>query len=246
MQFSVPINSLLDRDLYTEAAISAVTAYKATPQDQQNIGSWHAVSPLELGLNAESDEFSMLGGVFSCNGLFDKIATVCSGVIDGKKTILITFKGTNLPDVIDLMADLSSSQFQRYYNAFRDLIDAVETYISDNSSDVDRVLISGHSLGGALAEKLVAELNEKFPAKVEGITFGSIGDNSTANVSNIVNFAHVSDIANQLAVIHSDPDWRNGTTVWLNRTDLADSWSIGWTPSELNLASHDKFEYQKV
>lgn len=151
LQFSVPINSLLDRDLYTEAAISAVTAYKATPQDQQNIGSWHAVSPLELGLNAESDEFSMLGGVFSCNGLFDKIATVCSGVIDGKKTILITFKGTNLPDVIDLMADLSSSQFQRYYNAFRDLIDAVETYISDNSSDVDRVLISGHSLGGALA-----------------------------------------------------------------------------------------------
>ncbi|MFO1405018.1 MAG: DUF4347 domain-containing protein [Azonexus sp.] len=109
------------------------------------------------------------------NYLFDNgyaQAFVARNSVD--ETLAISFRGTE--PVADLVTDLIGgiSGFESAYEKFHYFIESVDKYISDNH--VNKVLVTGHSLGGVFAEWYMATHHDSPETHYQGITFASPGD----------------------------------------------------------------------
>src|SRR5262249_56277564 len=72
-------------------------------------------------------------------------AVVLSGVVNGKRTLAIDFRGT------DQSTDAEDyANFPRHYAKFKPLIDGLKSYLADNKSGIDQILIGGHHIGAAV------------------------------------------------------------------------------------------------
>lgn len=72
----------------------------------------------------------------------------------GNKTLTLTFRGTDPKDLVEATTGqswLASGQYD-YYESMRPLIDAALAYANDSTNGIKKMVVSGHSLGGATAD----------------------------------------------------------------------------------------------
>lgn len=250
LHFDLPLAntiSLENANQLSDIAAQMVEVYDARPLDNAYDSAasiprnWHPLSALELGMMPSdygqgTGTYEFLNGVYhqTQKKLFifdnDTTVTVLTGIVDGKNTLSISFAGSG--DPYDWITDFSKplpdvlSLLSQYYEKHRPLIDALKSYLREEGPYLDQVLVSGHSLGGAMVQHLISELSDptKSPGidttKLHGYTFGSIGGDAgtiSAATDKIINFIHCDDIANKL---NSATDTRGGTQVIIH-TQLA-------------------------
>lgn len=91
---------------------------------------------------------------------------------DGK-TLYLTFRGTDADGPLaDGEAGTAAGQM-RYYQQLKDLIDQVYDYVGDPTHDVSKVVVSGHSLGGMMADLFTLYDGARFDA-IEGVDLSVI------------------------------------------------------------------------
>jgi Ca2+-binding RTX toxin-like protein len=163
---------------------------------------WHPVSAIELGIvpfpSTRAKPYSLVDGVYSAYDTTDGLAfgfdyseanaLVLTGVVNGKRTLAIAFRGTDqYADFVDY------PDFDDHYEKFAPLVEAIRAYVNDAGNGIQQVLVSGHSLGAAMAQHFMAD----FPAdaRFSAYTVGSPGaDNSlTPDDPRINNFINVHD-----------------------------------------------------
>lgn len=166
-------------------------AYNSTADDAVADG-WHALTATELGLNPNSTignvSFSFADGVYvgQATGSSEGQAMVLTKTIDGEKVFTIAFRGT-----VDLVKQFNDYfPFEKHYADFAPLIAAVKDYVADATHGIDKVIVTGHSLGGAMAQLFVGE---SLDVDVSGITFGSPGTEKPPSDAKLINFAHFID-----------------------------------------------------
>jgi pimeloyl-ACP methyl ester carboxylesterase len=148
-------------------------------------------------------------GVFSNGG-----AQAIVAVNQTDHTLAIAFRGTDSNGDLfftDPLGGLAS--FQPQYDLFSDLIDAALAFANDPSQQVTHILVTGHSLGGALAEIF---MSDHLGTNISGVTFGSPGEMSIANSPNSdlrrLNFWHTGDPVHDAASSNDATSCRSGAT----------------------------------
>ncbi|MEJ6003869.1 lipase family protein, partial [Paucibacter soli] len=88
-------------------------------------------------------------------------AFVATREVDGKKEYAISFAGTNFSDPGDKQSDFVINGFSNAYVALRPLFaELLKQAVAEKNSGVDvSILITGHSLGGAIAQAALADLS---------------------------------------------------------------------------------------
>lgn len=216
---SLPENAIseaatLMREAYSETSAAAIAR------------GWHPVSALELGIapsqSSPSTNYTFKDGVFEYrgSGSFDAVALVEIGLVSGKVTFSVSFKGSDEPadDWRDWLYDLTYGQSD-YYSFYSPLVSAIKAYLNDSVNGVQQVFVVGHSLGGAMAQHFINDLKfSGISQAISGFTFASIGgapDTAANAAGQLVNFFHLGDMAGFL-----DPQGyvRGGTEVWINNS----------------------------
>ncbi|WP_148207434.1 lipase family protein [Paramagnetospirillum magneticum] len=97
--------------------------------------------PLPSSRNLEGDWSRFAGAIAMVN---------LKAAENGEKTLYLTFRGTDGDIGIDGEAGTSDGQI-RYYRQLMPIIDMVRNYI-DKNADIANLVVSGHSLGGTMAD----------------------------------------------------------------------------------------------
>lgn len=149
---------------------------------------WRIISSAELGL---PDSFT--DGMRFVNR--NAAAFVKEAEIGGKKVISIVFRGTQRTSLSDWRS--SVVDMHRHYRLMRPLCEALDHYIKENG--IERVLVTGHSLGGSIAQMFLHERTGSPPEYV-GVTFGSPPAPIPAKWFDrrITEFRHVEDFVARL------------------------------------------------
>jgi pimeloyl-ACP methyl ester carboxylesterase len=184
--------------------------------------NWHGVSAGELGMKPSNYLAADDGRYEFTNGLYretvkigplsqDAAVSVQLGVVGGKTTLLVTFRGTDDELAEHLLTNIPE-RVPAYYEQFEDVTEAIKAYLIEQGSNIDRVMVTGHSLGGGLAQHFAHDVLNSTPAIISVTTFGSIGSSGTADAGGVVtNFLHTGDIARKKYA-----DDRAGHTVFIN------------------------------
>ena len=173
---------------FIDNAKLAVLAYR-DHKAGAHTNDWWPLHSIQLGLDtfwsSDGTDYSFVNGVYTAeNAILAANAHVYFGQVDGKNTLAISFRGT---DSVGDVADWPD--FQTHYDRFEPLISAVNQYISDNA--VEHVLVTGHSLGGSMAQMYMAE--HASDNRFQAVTFGSPGAEGDLWDPRITNFAHAHD-----------------------------------------------------
>jgi hypothetical protein len=164
--------------------------------------NWHPVNAMELGLqpadfNQDADlQYSFVNGFYAAYQTSDQFlgdkpeanAFVLTGVVNGKVTLAISFRGT------DQYTDFHDyTNFSKYYAKFAPLIDAIQAYVGDPANGIQQILVSGHSLGGGIVPYFMAQFpNAAYD--VLAFTDGMPGTDVGAPPDNrIITFNHPDD-----------------------------------------------------
>ena len=184
----------------------AEDAYDQSSTDAVADG-WHAFTAAELGMaekGSGSVRYTFKDGVYQGDrsGSSEGQALVLSRTIDGKSVLTIAFRGT--VDLIDQYKDYFP--FDNHYKTFKPLIKAVKEFVADAANGIDKVVVTGHSLGAAMAQLF---LNESLEVPVRGYTFGSPGADNDRKDARLINFAHANDAIPDLGERQGRPvGWR--------------------------------------
>lgn len=210
-----------------EAAAQMWEIYPSSAASLVERRGWHDLSAIELG--TASSGAAPMGGTYTFEeGRFHlegsgiaallpntSNVTVTAGVdADGTRTLMVTFQGSDAPldDPADWWYDLFgvSSFYEKHADLVRGLID----YIKEPNNGIEKVVVAGHSLGGAMTQHLLSTLGgANTGVDLQGYTFGSIGaQNASDPGPGLINFLHTGDIAN---VLNAKDDTRKGATVYL-------------------------------
>jgi Ca2+-binding RTX toxin-like protein len=116
---------------------------------------------------------------------------------NGEKTLAIAFRGTD-GNTLDKALGWGPQMKSGYYPLFDPLIDAVKAYAATN--DVAKVLITGHSLGAAMAQYAMRDLANTGDTKYEAAIFGSPGAANSGNRDDdrMIEFQYSDDIFGEL------------------------------------------------
>ncbi len=163
-----------------ELLFSVTKAWPSWQSTTPSLSGWHLVGGAEIGLS--SAQLS--------NGVFHKSnaeALVAAATYQGMRTLAIGFRGTN--DNEDWKQDFQN--INAHYTLFEPLIAAVNTRIAQGEFDL--VLVTGHSLGGAMTQMYMANYQGIAPAYA--ITTGSPGylQPAAAADSRIINYQVTDD-----------------------------------------------------
>lgn len=164
--------------------------------------NWHAMSALELGIRCAdfneigSRRYSFVDGFYAAvdtdEQLFDDMpeanAMVLTGVVDGKRTLTVVFRGTD--QTVDAR---DFATFAAHYEKYEPLVEALRNYLTENEGDIDQIVVAGHSLGGAMAQYFARDLATDGHTNVTTFTFGSPGSEGPA-AGQITNFVHTDDL----------------------------------------------------
>ncbi|HEX2528380.1 MAG TPA: hypothetical protein VHL31_19020 [Geminicoccus sp.] len=177
---------------YGEAARLANQAYENQPVSGGAV-AWRPVEAAELGLEADGPAYDLESGVYRARGaLFAQegaVAHVYRGTLEGQDTLAIAFRGADpgsLSDAVDFLTAMQS-----HYDRFDPLVGALKGYIP--ASGVDRVLVTGHSLGGAMTQLFLAEDWVEGDPRCGGVTFGSPGATEGQDDPRLIHFVHTQD-----------------------------------------------------
>jgi hypothetical protein len=195
----------------------AEDAYDQSSKDAVGDG-WHAFTAAEIGIAAKgsgSVRYTFEDGVYvgDTNRSSEGQALVLTREVGGKTVLSVAFRGT-----VDLEEQfLDYFPFDNHYKSFKPLVAAVKKYVADGSHGIDKVVVTGHSLGAAMAQLF---MNEELDVPVRGYTFGSPGADDARKRAPIINFEHTNDAIPDLGAIK---DERSGgvVTVDINGLDGA-------------------------
>ena len=181
---------------------SGSTRYFAGLTAAAQARGWHAVSAVELDLKpgdfgaSGGLRYSFVGGEYAAvrsdltvlDDESEANASVLTGILNGKKTLVITFRGT------DQYADFSDyTDFANHYSKFAPLLTAVKSYLATAGIGIDEVKLVGHSLGAAMAQYFAKDLKDAGLTNVQAFTFGSPGAEVAGGPAQ-VNFVHTQDL----------------------------------------------------
>lgn len=140
-----------------------------------------SASETEAGLD---HNFTYVGGLFRnnyvSNGQVETPFTEAGAVAlttlkpnDTGNTLYLTFRGTDSDGPLADGEAGTSAGLKRYYGQLRELIDQVYSYVSDPDNDITEVVVSGHSLGGAIADIFAVYDGKRF-AEIDGVKLSVI------------------------------------------------------------------------
>ena len=145
-------------------------------------------APASISASETSDgldhNYTYAGGLFRNNYVSDdgtETEYTAAGAIalttlkenETGNTLYLTFRGT---DVDGPLADGEAGTavgLERYYGQLRELIDQIYDYVSNPENDVTEVVVSGHSLGGAIADIFALYDGSRF-ADIDGVKLSVI------------------------------------------------------------------------
>ena len=200
---------------YESGNIAALTVGISNAAQSRN---WHPVSAIELGIlpaDFASDgtvqhpygttlHYSFVQGHFQAydssqiarisGDLPEADALVLTGLVNGTKTLAISFRGTDQSaDVFDWF------DFNTHYEKFAPLIDGISRFASDPSNGISQILVTGHSIGAGMVQRFLGFLAESSLANktVHAYAFGSPGYNGLnlppQLAGELTNFIHTDD-----------------------------------------------------
>lgn len=148
---------ILSRFAYADPGTSAFTA----DRNAAEIRGWHLAAAMEFGMRSRdfglgNEHYTFVDGVYSVDTslISEGNATVLTGVVNDLRTIVIAFRGTDGLIVPDASVYVPPGGFDEYYSHFLPLIDAIKLYAADHQ--IEQILLTGHSLGAALAQTALA------------------------------------------------------------------------------------------
>ncbi|SDI07037.1 hypothetical protein [Nitrosomonas sp. Nm132] len=184
-----------DKHLDDQPVIDAVNA---------RIQSWTPLEATTLGFAGNDPGFSIIGGSLLRYINENASATVGLTILDGKRTLGISFEGSNDISTENGLKDWNHNVFsiKGYYDLLNDadndnaigFLQSIVNYI--NANDIEQVLVTGHSLGGAAAQFFMQDYGVT-DARYIGVTFGSPGTNrfQTLPEERFANIRHNDDEA---------------------------------------------------
>ncbi|MCK1706009.1 VCBS repeat-containing protein [Bradyrhizobium sp. 146] len=205
---------LTSNDIH-DAGFLIVEAYDKQAKNNVNSknpvdGDWQYLNPAALGIiNSHIDA----NGFLLVDNLIHAIdLQVLLAYNPSSHTLAIAFRGSS--EWLDFATDASGglSDFRNIYQAIASDI----TTVINNAAGfgATRVLITGHSLGGAMAEAaMAAHYQDTMP--IVGVTFGSPGiggPNNPATVSDLLNIGHVDLQTTSYNDTEGDPVYRIRST----------------------------------
>jgi len=177
--------------------------------DAAETRGWHALQAIELGMAVAGTfgptRYAMANGHYQAINPAQQFrgdtpeanAIVLTGVVDGKVTLAIAFRGTDqAADFIDYF-DFTT----QHYAKFAPLINAIDAYVADSRNGIQQVLVTGHSLGGGMVQEFLAA-HPDTGVTYRALTVGSPGsDDSHINAGDtrLVNFVHIDDFVGMIA-----------------------------------------------
>ena len=140
--------------------------------------------------------------------------------VAGKKILVLSFRGTDsISDVLEY--DLISGK------PFRDITDKVASlinYAASNAGQYDEIVVTGHSLGGAMAQWALSDLTQQLGAdagKVTGYTIGSPGLGAASI------FGNVADYQDLMFQFQNDSGWLgDAVTVYPGQIGTEINWGF--------------------
>lgn len=155
---------------------------------QLSLDAYSDTPVLPTGFTAAALPVSLGAGETYANGVFQSAnaaALATEAELDGKDSLVIAFRGSD--DATDSLNDLQNINAD--YPLFASLIQAVDTAAA--SGQYDQVVVTGHSLGGAMAQLYMAgHADQPGGVTYDATTFGSPGailpDGVDARVTNFI------------------------------------------------------------
>lgn len=186
------------------AAQLADAAYQDTPTAIEF--GWRAVPTELIGLTSNGGDWTYADGIFegdveyfSGSQLFQQNAHLYEGNLNGVPTLALAFRGTAETDSTEEIAELieqGAVGWSRLFNTYEDFLEKVTGYAEQGG--FEQMLVTGHSLGGALAQKFFINdiAGTALADQSAIITFGSPGSNDEQPTSTlpILNVVHDDDL----------------------------------------------------
>ncbi|GGG41655.1 hypothetical protein GCM10010964_31500 [Caldovatus sediminis] len=163
------------------------------PVNAATARGWAPLRALELGMDVagatrDGTAWTFREGVYTAG---NAAAHVLFGVVGNRTTLSIAFRGT---DGLDDVPDWPNAD--THYANFAPLIEAVKAYVNNggyvDGARIQQVWVSGHSLGGAMAQMFMQKAVPGDPRYL-GVTFGSPGAKPNAPDARMVHFEHIYD-----------------------------------------------------
>ncbi|MCC1492334.1 CARDB domain-containing protein [Cognatishimia sp. F0-27] len=166
-------------------AQGAVTGYRGADDDDNGLDDQYDDYYAALGFTVlkENDLTISAGNLlsgyrFTDGGLYEGRAAsslfyeaqaiLFEGVDEqGDQTVVLAFRGTdNTLQSLDGQAFSGNGQYE-YYEGLRPLVRAAIDYVNDDSNGVDKFIVTGHSLGGAMVDLFAAVDGQNVDGDVE-------------------------------------------------------------------------------
>jgi pimeloyl-ACP methyl ester carboxylesterase len=139
-----------------------------------------------------------LPGKLSASFKDDAVATVSLNKdANGVETLAVAFRGTD-GAAVDKALGWGPQMKKGYYPLYEPLIDAIKAYAQEHA--IRSVLVTGHSLGAAMAQYAMQDLTDTKTTKYSAAIFGSPGAvNSGDNAENrMLEFEYSQDVFTRL------------------------------------------------
>jgi len=124
--------------------------------ESQVVGSWQLLDDSDLTFNYRGGDAGFTsGGLYNArvhSGSTDTFDAQGLLAIENGNTLVLTFRGTDGEDpAVEDGQAFTGSGASAHYKGFKSLIDAAYDY-ADNHAEITDIVVSGHSLGGAMVD----------------------------------------------------------------------------------------------